>query len=76
MAFTLNMNLIFIDSMLFMNSSLDKLVKNLCDQGFVFLSEEFSGKKLELVRKKGIYPYEYFDSFKKFKEIMLPDIDK
>ena len=29
MSFTLNKNIIFIDSMLFMNSSLDKLVKNL-----------------------------------------------
>ena len=29
MSFTLNKNLVFIDSMLFMNSSLDKLIKNL-----------------------------------------------
>ena len=29
MAFFLNKNLVFIDSMQFMNSSLDKLVKNL-----------------------------------------------
>ena len=29
MSFTLNKYLVFIDSMLFMNSSLDKLVKNL-----------------------------------------------
>ena len=36
MAFTLNKNLVFIDSMLFMNSSLDKLVKNLTDKDFVF----------------------------------------
>ena len=34
MAFTLNKNLLFIDSMLFMNSSLDKLVKNLSDKDF------------------------------------------
>ena len=31
MSFTLNKNIIFIDSMLFMNSSLDKLVGNLND---------------------------------------------
>ena len=31
MSFTLNRNIAFIDSMLFMNSSLDKLVKNLSD---------------------------------------------
>ena len=67
MVFTLNKNLVFIDSMLFMNSSLDKLVKNLNDKDFRYLSEKFSGEKLELVKKKGIYPYEYFDSFKRFK---------
>ena len=75
-AFTLNKNLVFIDSMLFMNSSLDKLVKNLTDNDFVFLSEEFSGKQLTLVKEKGIYPYEYMNSFKKFKENKLPDRSK
>ena len=44
-------------------------------EDFKDLSEVFSGEKLELVKKKGIYPYEYFDSFKKFKESKLPDID-
>ena len=57
MSFSLN-NLVFINSMLFMNSSLDKLVKNLSDSDFKCLSEVFSGEKLELVKKKGIYPYE------------------
>ena len=75
MSFSLN-NLVFIDSMLFMNSSLDKLVKNLSDNDFQYLSEKFSGEQLELVKKKGRYLYEYFDSFKKFKESKLPDIDK
>ena len=64
MAFTLNKNLLFIDSMLFMNSSLDKLVKNLSDKDFKCLSEEFSNEKLKLVKEKGIYPFEYMDSFK------------
>ena len=31
MSFTLGKSIVFIDSMLFMNSSLDKLVKNLND---------------------------------------------
>ena len=73
MAFTFNKNLIFIDSMLFMNSSLDKLGKNLTGKDFVFLSEEFSGELLKLVKEKGIYPSEYMNSFKKFKENKLPD---
>ena len=34
MAFTLKKNTAFVDSMLFMNSSLDKLVKNLGDKNF------------------------------------------
>ena len=40
MAFTLNRDIIFIDSMLFMNSSIHKLVKNLNDSDFKYLSEE------------------------------------
>ena len=76
MAFTLNKNLVFIDSMLFMNSSLDKVVKNLIDEDFNYLSEEFSGEQLTLVKGKGIYPYEYTNSFKRFKENKLPDKDK
>ena len=75
MLFSLNRNIIFIDSMLFMNSNLDKLAKNLVSEGFKYLSEEFSGNKIKLVEKKGVYPYEYFDSFKKFKESKFPDID-
>ena len=73
MSFYLNKNIIFIDSMLFMNSSLDKLPSNLND--FVYLSSEFSGKQLQLVKKKGVYPYEYMNSFKRFKEDRLPDKD-
>ena len=74
MSFTLN-NIVFIDSMLFMKSSPDKLVKNLGSEDFKYLSEVFSGEKLKLVKEKGIYPYEYFNSFKKFKESKLPDTD-
>ena len=76
MNFTLNNNIIFIDSMLFMKSGLDKLVKNLGSEDFKYLSEVFSNEKLELVKKKGVYLYEYFNSFRKFKETNLPNIDK
>ena len=55
MSFSLN-NLVFIDSMLFMNSSPDKLVKNLRDSDFKCLSKSFSGENLELVKKEGVYP--------------------
>ena len=66
MVFTINRNLVFIDSMQFMNSSLYSLVKNLSDNNFKYLSEEFSGKFLRLAKQKGVYPYEYMDSLKKF----------
>ena len=52
MAFFLNKNLVFIDSMQFMNSSLEKLVKNLSDNDFKYLTEEFGSKNLELLKKK------------------------
>ena len=37
------------------------------------MSEEVSGEFLKLVKQKGVYPYEYMDSFKKFSEGKLPD---
>ena len=48
-----------------MNSGLDSLVKNFPNKDFKYLSEEFSGKFLEPAKEKGVYPYEYMDSFKK-----------
>ena len=59
--------------MQFMNSSVDALGKNLLKSDFKYLSEEFSDDLLELVKQKGVYPYEYIDSFEKFSEDKLPD---
>ena len=75
MAFTINKNLVFIGSMQFMNSSLDldSLVKNLSDNDFKYLSEEFNGEFLRLVKQKRAYLYEYMDSLKKLFENKLPD---
>ena len=58
MAFFLNKNLVFIESMQFMNSSLDKIVRNLSDADFKYLTEEFLSENLELLKEKGAYPYE------------------
>ena len=71
MTFFLSRNLVLIDSMQFLNSSLDKLVKNLLDEDFRYLVEEFGSKNLELLKQKGAYPYEYMNSFEKFKEKKL-----
>ena len=68
LAVFLNKNLVFIDSMQFMNSSLHKLVKNLTDNYFKYLIEEFGSENLDLLKQKGAYPYEYMDSFKRFSE--------
>ena len=73
MAFTINRKIVFIDSMQFMKSSPDSLVKNLGDRDFKYLSEEYSGELLGLVKEKRVYPYEYMDSFKRFNEDKLPD---
>ena len=59
-----------------MNSSLDSLVNNLSDNDLKYLSEEFSGDLLRLVKEKGVYPYEYMSGFKKFSENRLPDKSK
>ena len=58
--------------MQFMNSSLDKLVKNLSDKDFEYLIEEFGSENLELLKQKGAYPYEYMNSFERFNEEKLP----
>ena len=51
MDFTINRNLVFIDSMQFINSSFDSLVKNWSDNNyFKYLSEEFSSDLLKLVK--------------------------
>ena len=46
----------FIDSMQFMNSSLDKFVKNLSDEDFKYLVEEFGSHNLELLKQKDDCP--------------------
>ena len=66
MAFMLGNNLTFLDSFQFMSSSLEKLVSNLPRESFKYTSQIFKGKKLDLMSKKGVYPYDYMDSFDKF----------
>ena len=72
MVFFLNKNLVSIDSMQFMNSGLDKLVKNLSDEDFKNLVEEFGSENLELLRQKGHYSCEYMSSFERFNEEKFP----
>ena len=58
--------------MQFMNSSLEKLAKNLSHKDFRYLIEEFGSKNWELLKQKGAYSCEYMDSFKRFNKNKLP----
>ena len=62
----------FIDSFKFMSTSLDKLVGNLPEEAFTNLKKYYIGDKLTLVKRKGVYPYEYMDSLERFEETKLP----
>ena len=44
-----------------MSSSLDKLVSNLLKEAFKYTSEEFVGRKSDLMSQKGVYPYDFMD---------------
>ena len=73
----------FVDSFAFLSSSLDRLVqntpkKNLRITGGVYFClgrgtlRQLMNKKFDLVTRKGVYPYEYMDSFDRFEEKELP----
>ena len=49
----------FIDSFKFMSASLDKLVDNLPKDDFENVKRYYAEDKLDLITRKGIYPYEY-----------------
>ena len=72
MAFMLGNHLLFLDSFQFMSSSLDNLIKNLPDEAFKFTKHEFKKEQFNLMKQKGIYPYDYMDSFNRFNEAQLP----
>ena len=68
MSFNINNKLNFIDSLQFLNSSLDSLVKNLDKDDLKYLGLEFDTNVLILVKQKGFYSYECVSEFKKFNE--------
>ena len=73
--FKIGKHLKFIDSYQFMASPLANLAKGLPDNKYIYTSEAFSGEKLDLMKAKGIYPYDYMDSFQKFSQTQLPKRD-
>ena len=62
----------FIDSFKFMATSLDSLVKNLPKESFKNITEFYEGDELKLLLRKGVFPYDWFDSFNRLSSTSLP----
>ena len=75
MAFMLGKHLVFTDSFQFMASSLEKRAANLPADAFKHTLSAFQNEKLQLMKKKGDYPYDFMDSVKKFDDQQLPSKD-
>ena len=67
-------NIRFIDSLNFLQASLDSLVSATPKESLKITSTISKGR--DLLYKKGIYPYEYMDSWERFSETKLPDKEK
>ena len=65
----------FIDSFKFMATSLDSLVKNLPKESFKNLTEFYEGEQLDLIKRKGVFPYDWFDNFNRLSTDHLPPKD-
>ena len=73
MSIIVNRHITFIDSLQFYNGSLDTLASNLKNEDFKHLTSEFDIDKLEILKRKDAYPYEWVDSYEKFKHPSLPE---
>ena len=67
MSIIVNRHITFIDFLQFYNSSLDTLASNLEDNDFKHLTSEFGIDNLEILKTQDAYPYEWVDSYEKFK---------
>ena len=73
MSIIVNRHITFIDSLQLYNGSLDTLSSNLNNEDFKHLISEFGIDKLEILKIKDAYPYEWVDSYEKFKYPALPE---
>ena len=55
-----------------MSTSLEALVDNLPEEAFNNLGRYYTGDELRLLKRKGVYPYEYMNSEERFNETKLP----
>jgi len=69
---TVRRELRFIDSFRFMPSSLEALSENLHKDQCKNLAKHYSDKQFDLLRRKGVYPYNYVDSIDRLSETELP----
>lgn len=70
-----NLRLRFIDSYRFLHCSLAQLAKNLLLDNLKITRkvwEHLNENEFKLLTQKGVYPYEYMDSWNKFNEKQLP----
>ena len=72
MSIIINRNIVFLDSLQFLKTSLDDLAGNLEDKDFKHLLSECPKDKLEILKRKDAYPYEWVDSYKKNLYSRLP----
>ena len=64
----------FLDSMQFMGDSLDNLAKNLPNQKKYITRKFVTGRRQrKIAYRKGLFPYEWFDSMDKLECTSLPD---
>ena len=73
MSIIINRYITFIDSLQLYNGSLETLASNLKDEDFKHLTSEFGIDKLEVLKRKDAYPYEWVDSHENFKYPSLPE---
>ena len=73
MSIIVNRYITFIDSLQFYNGSLDTLASNLEDEDFKHLTSEFGTDKLEILKRKDKYQYEWVNLYRKFKHPSLPE---
>jgi len=66
----------FVDSFRFMPSSLMKLTENLRIGDLIETKKIVPSSKMELVLRKGVFPYDYIDGLHRFDEKSLPTPDK
>lgn len=63
----------FVDSFSFLPSSLDKLSNTLADKQFKHLNQICKNKsEFNLLRRKGVYPYDYMTTWSAYDETKLP----